>query len=293
VEIKSVIVGLGDIGLRIAYRIKLQTGQAALGLCRRPEKAADYTHVVARQMDLDAAEVGAADYTGKAVYYLAPPPTTGDSDPRMAAWLRGIPLTGLPLKIVLISTTGVYGDCEGEWIDERQPLNPQTDRARRRVDAEQQLQQWADPLGVEWLILRVAGIYGPWRLPLERLRQGMTILAEADSGYSNRIHADDLAAACVAAMYGGDNRQVINATDGHPSSMGDYFRQVAREYGLAAPAEVDWAQAQQQMSAEMLSYLRESKRIDNQRLLALPGFTLMYPDLKSGLHACRLAEGDY
>lgn len=290
---KSVIIGLGDIGLRIAYRVKLQSGERALGLCRSPEKAEDYLNVVARKLDLDADIVGSADYTGKQVYYLVPPPDSGVSDPRMAAWLNSIPLTGLPSRILLISTTGVYGDCGGDWIDESRPLHPETDRARRRVDAEQQLQVWAEKHGVEWLILRVAGIYGPRRLPLERLRAGMKVLAEEESGYSNRIHADDLAAACVAAMLGAENGAVINVADGHPTTMGDYFRQVAREYGLPQPEELSWEQAQQQMSPQMLSYLRESKRIRNQRLLALPGFSLAYPNLEVGLHGCRLAEGNF
>ena len=292
-SIKSVIVGLGDIGLRIAYKVKLMSGQEALGLCRTPQKADDYSNVVARKLDLDAQPVGNADYTGKHVYYLVPPPNSGTQDTRMTAWLASIPVSGLPARILLISTTGVYGDCGGEWIDETRPLNPQTDRARRRVDAEQQLRSWCEAHGVDWLILRVAGIYGPRRLPLERLRQGMKVLAEAQSGYSNRIHADDLAAACVAAMLGAGSGAIINATDGQPSSMGDYFRQVAREYSLPKPEELDWEQAQVQMSAEMLSYLRESKRIHNDCLLALPGFGLAYPDLASGLHACRLAEGNF
>lgn len=223
---------------------------------------------------------------GSELFYFAPPPTSGITDPRLAAFTAALPAESLPRRFVLISTTGVYGDCRGEWVTEDRPPDPQADRARRRLDAEHTLRAWSTQTGVPIVILRVAGIYGPGRLPEKRLRRGEPVLREEESPWSNRIHVDDLARACVAAMQRGRPESVYNATDGHPATMTDYFNRAADALGLPRPAQIAMADAHGRLSEGMLSYLAESKRLDNRRLREELGVRLAYPDLASGLRAC-------
>ena len=187
-----------------------------------------------------------------------------------------------PRRLVLISTSGVYGDCQGDWVDETRTPNPQTDRARRRLDAEHIAHAWATHDGFPLSILRVPGIYGPDRLPLARLRRGLPVLNEHDSPWSNRIHVDDLARACLAAMQcttGG----TFNVADGNPSTMTDYFNQTADALAIPRPPQIAPAQAQHQLGPEMCSYLAESKRLDITRLRHILGVTPVFTDLRHGL----------
>jgi nucleoside-diphosphate-sugar epimerase len=186
---------------------------------------------------------------------------------------------------VLLSTTAVYGDCEGKWITEAQAVNPQTARGRRRLDAENVLQQWAQQHGVAYVILRVGGIYGPGRLPLARIKQGLPILRESESPYTNRIHQDDLASICVAAAERGKSGEIFNISDGQPSTMSHYFKAIASAVGLPQPPEVSLDEATRVMSAGMLSYLKESRRLDNRKLREQLGVELVYADLSAGLSA--------
>ena len=282
------IVGCGDVGCRVANLLQ-SAGRVPACIVRSSESrnallAAGFD---ARCVDLDAAAAIDTRLSGFIeIYYFAPPPPVGETDPRMAAFLRGLHGDTLPRRIVYISTSAVYGDCGGAWITEEQPLNPATARGRRRLDAERQLMAWCGESGCEWMLLRVPGIYGPGKLPLKRLRQGMPVLREADAPYTNRIHVDDLAAICVAAMSSHRRNTVYNVSDGHPSNMTNYFFRVADAAGLPRPPEVSREEAQQVLSPGMLSFLNDSRRMDNTRLLEELKISLQYPDLAAGLASC-------
>jgi nucleoside-diphosphate-sugar epimerase len=222
---------------------------------------------------------------GSILFHLAPPPSQGQQDARFRHLLQACEQQGLPENVVLLSTTAVYGDCQGEWIDESAVPHPETDRGKRRLDAETTLQHWANSHDVAYSILRVSGIYGPGRLPLERLQQGLPILREDLAPFSNRIHQDDLAMVCVAAAEKAPSGAIYNVCDGQPSTMSHYFKAIAHAAGLQLPPEVDREQAQKVLSAGMLSYLRESRRMGNDKLVRELGVTLQYPDLASGLAA--------
>jgi nucleoside-diphosphate-sugar epimerase len=281
------IVGCGYVGRRVAG-LELDGGAAVAALARSGASAERLrAHgIEPLSGDLDApASLRSLPASGVDLYCLAPPPSRGVTDPRLAALLDVLVPGNRPRRIVLISTTGVYGDCHGEWVGEDRPPNPQADRARRRLDAENRLRAYSARHGVGFVILRVAGIYGPGRLPEERLRRGDPVLCEEESPWSNRIHVDDLARACVAAMRHARANVVINATDGHPSTMTDYFNRVADALGLPRPPTVSMAEARARLSAGMLSYLDESKRLDNRRLREELGVELHYPDLVTGLKA--------
>ncbi len=243
-------------------------------------------NITALQGDLDHPDTLPNLPTAQAtLFYFAPPPASGDNDPRLDGVLARIPVDALPHKVIYISTSGVYGDRRGEWVTEATPPNPSTARSRRRLAAEETLLVWGARRQVPVVILRVGGIYGPGRWPLARLQRGEPILRAADCPYTNRIHADDLAAVCVAAAERGAAGEIYNVCDGHPSTMCDYFTLVAERFGLPAPEQVDLATARAVLSKEMMSYLGESRRLDNCKMLHDLGVTLRYPDLRAGLAA--------
>jgi len=282
------VVGCGYVGHRLARRLRAD-GCSVTALTHTPVNVSQLQtagiHPVEGDLD-NVATLANLPMVGTALYYFAPPPPRGVVDSRMAAFCQAVRASNLPRRIVLISTTGVYGDCHGEWIDETRPEAPQADRARRRVDAEERLRQWSATTGVPIVILRVAGIYGPGKLPLARLKAGEPVLREAESPFSNRVHVDDLVTVCRAAMERGRPGAVYNVADGRPTTMTDYFNHVADAFHLPRPPQVGHEEAPQQMSDGMMSYLAESKRIGNRLLRTELAVSLRYPDLASGLAAC-------
>lgn len=284
-----VIVGCGYVGRRLA-RALLAEACPVTAVVRSTESAAvlQSVGITPLQLDLDASdEMPALPAAGAELYYFAPPPAEGNTDPRLRRLLAAL-TSGLPERIVYISTSGVYGDCAGAWVDETHPLHPTTPRARRRADAEAALHDWSIATGVPVVILRVPGIYGPGKLPLERLRKGLPLLNEADSPYTNRIHVDDLIAACRAAMQRGQAGAAYNVSDGQPSNMIDYFNRIADATGLPRPPLVSRDEIDR-LSPGMRAFMEESKRLDNRRMREELGVELRYPTLEAGLAAC-LAE---
>lgn len=280
------IVGCGDVGLRVAERWKKQ-GVMLSALARSSESAACLFQqgITPITGDLDAAEtLQNLPLSGAWIYYFAPPPLSGVVDSRMQAFISTLQSAKTaPLGVVYISTSGVYGDCQGAWVDEDAALAPVTDRSKRRLDAEQQLRSWGRASGVAVIVLRVGGIYGPDRLPIKRLQRQEPVLEPHQSPYSNRIHIDDLVTVLLAAIEKGQADRVYNTCDDSPSTMSDYFFAVADSVGLVHPSTVDMQQAVSVMSPAMLSYLTESRRMVNRRLYDELGVTLAYPDLASGL----------
>lgn len=285
------IVGCGDIGRRVAARLRAEnrpvSGLVASPTSREALRVAGID-VVEANLDEPASLPGTA-LEGVQVFYFAPPPKEGRVDSRMRNWLAALGATR-PAKIIAISTTGVYGDLGGDWVTEDTPLAPKADRAWRRVDMETVLREWGRQHSVAVVILRVPGIYSCDRLPLARLRKGLPVLNAAEAGYTNRIHADDLAAVALVAMQRAPADSVYNVTDGHPGTMTDYFNTIADHFGLPRPPQISLAEAQSQVSAGMLSYLQESRRISNRKLREELGVALQYPDLRAGLRDCKPAE---
>lgn len=223
------------------------------------------------------------DLESHIVIYLVPPPRSGRSDTRIKNFLGAIEKHS-PERFVLISTTGVYGDCNGTWVDESTPLNPLAERAHRRADAEKQARQFCRQHEIPLVILRVPGIYGPGKLPLARISSGEPIVNQQDSPYTNRIHIDDLVTICETAILSEHISGIYNVSDGHPGTMYDYFIAVAAAMNLSPPPAIPLAEARSRLSEGMLSYMAESRRIDNTRLLDDFRITLHYPDLQSGLN---------
>jgi nucleoside-diphosphate-sugar epimerase len=277
------IIGCGDIGRRTAY-IAQRKGESVSALVRTTQSRTELhklgIHVI--QADLDD-EIEALDVDGVRVVYLAPPPRRGTQDWRMRHLLQA--LTGSPETFIYLSTTGVYGDCKGAWVDETRPAAPRVDRARRRLDAERQLMNAATLHGWRYVIMRVAGIYGAQRLPLQRIRERQPVLRAGQAPFTNRIHEDDLAEITLGLLEKGGSGEIYNVSDGHAGTMSDYFTTVARYAGLPLPPEIDMLQAESELSAGMMSYLRESRRISNRKMVDLLGAELRYATLEDGLKA--------
>ncbi len=280
-----VIVGCGDIGRRVA-RIALAQGMAVAALVRSPEKAGELEAmgISAVAGDLDApSPVDGLPTRGAVVFYFVPPPGGGEIDTRVRTFCGSIEPGEEPEKIVYLSTTGVYGDTRGEWVTEETPVNPQTSRGRRRLDAEELLRNWGRHRRVSTIILRVTGIYGPNRFPLDRIKGGHPVLREEEAPYTNRVHADDLARVCLAAAERGEDGEVFNVSDGRPGTLTEYFDAVADAFGLPRPSRVTMEEARKVMTPLMLSYIAESRRIDNRRMRERLGVELLYPTLEAGI----------
>ena len=220
------------------------------------------------------------------VLHLAPPPGEGWGDPRTRALMRALRLRGLPAALVYGSTSGVYGDCQGELATETRATNAYTARARRRIDAENEIRHFGRATGVPSRILRIPGIYAPDRVggtPRARLLKGTPVLQAADDVYTNHIHADDLARACVAALWRGKAQRVYNVNDDTTLKMGDYFDLAADLYGLPRPPRVARSTAKEKLSLMLLSFMSESRRLDNTRLKQDLRLRLNYPTVATGL----------
>lgn len=279
-----VIVGCGYVGERLA-RQYLDWGDSVLGLVRS-QSGLDRlaaAGIPAAHHDLAGTDSMPCSLADVRLFHLAPPQAQGREDLHTRQLVASFDRAGHPRRLVYISTTGVYGDCDGAWVDEDWPTRPTLDRSLRRLDAEEQLRGWSREHGGELIVLRVAGIYGPGRLPLERLKRGLPLVRPEEAPYSNRIHVDDLVAVCVAAMERGRNGAIFNVSDGWPSTMTEYFTQIAEAAGLPQPPLIGMAEASAHLSEGMMGYMSESRRLSNRRLREDLGVELRYPTLTQGL----------
>ncbi len=270
----------------------LPSGVRVLALTSSPERlpalrAAGITPLVGN-LD-DATSLARISGLAHRVLHLAPPPTDNEAqwwrDPRTQRLVRTLRKRSLPTSLVYGSTSGVYGDCQGQWVTETRSVAPHTPRAQRRVDAEQSV-RFLGRSGVRTSVLRIPGIYAPDReggTPRTRLLKGTPVLQAQDDVYTNHIHADDLARACIAALWRGKPQRAVNVSDNSQLKMGDYFDQVADLYGLARPPRVARSSAQDQLPLVLLSFMSESRRLVNTRMLHELRMVLRYPTTLDGL----------
>jgi len=279
------IVGCGYTGSRLAQRL-VESGHRVQGYGTRAERLAEInaSGAEAIALNLDLPLQAPVDVEGRLVYYSVPPAPAGERDERLVRFLHNI--GGTPRRIVYLSTTGVYGDHAGGHVDEDSPVTPQSARAIRRLAAENSLRAWADPRSISWCILRIPGIYGPGRLPIERLRRREPAIDPAEATASNRIHVLDLVTACVAAGTAEcANGRIYNVTDGSDDSATAFLQRVARIGHLPQPPLVSRSVARETFSATSWSFLRESRRVDNRRMVQELGVALAYQDLDAGICA--------
>jgi len=292
---RLLIVGFGDIARRMATL--LAGRHRVYALARDPQRFALLRQlgVTPLRGDLDApGSLAALSGLAHDVVHLAPPPDRGMRDTRTAHLIAALAKGGsLPQQLVYISTSGVYGDCGGELVMETRPARPQTERARRRADAERQLREWGRRSGVRVAILRGPGIYAADRLPIARLERGTPALETEEDAYVNHVHADDLARIVVAALHRGCPGRMYNAADDAPIRMGDYFDLVAENFGLPFPPRVTRAEAGRVLPASLLSFMSESRRLVNHRLKQELRLKLRYPTVRHGIDAAARHRGEF
>ncbi|MEI2623767.1 MAG: NAD-dependent epimerase/dehydratase family protein [Giesbergeria sp.] len=288
---RLLIVGCGDVGVRV-LRALSQGGAAprlrVLALTSSPERMAELRQLGAQPLrgNLDdAATLRRLAGLATQVLHLAPPPQAGTEDARTRALVRALRLRTPPRALVYASTSGVYGDCAGAWVSETRAPAPATARAVRRVHAERSVRQLGRA-GVRASVLRVPGIYAPDRengTPEARLRRGTPVLRREDDVFTNHIHADDLARACLAALWRGAPQRIYNVSDASTLRMGEYFDLAADLYGLPHPPRIARSEAAEQLGAMQLSFMSESRRLDATRMLCELGLRLRYPTVREGL----------
>lgn len=281
------IVGCGDVGLRVLKCLRGRWTVWALTSTaeRMPALRAAGARPLWGNLD-DPLTLGRLGGLADRVLHLAPPPASGSTDPRTANLLRALARGGRTSRLVYGSTTGVYGDCAGEAVDETRAVNPGTDRARRRVDAEARLRHFGRHSGCHVTILRIPGIYALDREggdPRDRVRRGTPALQAADDVYTNHIHADDLARACLRALAVGLPQRTVNVCDDSDLRMGDYFDLVADLWDLPRPPRLSREQARAALSPMVMSFMSESRRLRNERMRHELGLVLRYPTVREGL----------
>ncbi len=286
---RVLIVGCGDVGLRSARALSSGARVRLFALTSTPARVAGLRAAgitpLAGNLD-DPASLRRLAGLATRVLHLAPPPGTGLSDPRSLALARALARRTRPQALAYGSTSGVYGDCGGAWVDEVRAVNPATPRARRRVAAEDLLRCWGRAFGVPVGVLRIPGIYAPDReggTPRERLLRGTPVLRREDDVHTNHIHADDLARACVRALWRAPVQRVFNCCDDTELSMGDYFDLAADLYGLPRPERVSREQARERLSPLTLSFMGESRRLRNLRMKRELGLRLRHASVEQGL----------
>jgi nucleoside-diphosphate-sugar epimerase len=282
---RLLVVGCGDVGMRLLPLVRERF--RVFAVTSQPERAAELRAAGAVPVvaDLDRPD-SLTRLAGLAqrVVHLAPPPPEGALDLRTRNLTAILPEGA---KVVYVSTTGVYGDRGGAATPETTPVAPRNARARRRVDAERVLRAWAVASGGQVAILRAPGIYAADRLPIERLKRGTPALAPEDDVYTNHIHADDLARLCALALFRARPGRIYNASDDTRMKMGDYFDLVADTFGLARPPRLARAELEQAVSPLLLSFMSESRQLDNRRLHDELRARLLHPRIEAAVAALR------
>lgn len=284
---RVLIVGCGDIGLRVAER--LPPGVRLLALTSSPNRVAEFRAGGIQPLhgNLDHPQsLHRLAGVATRVLHLAPPAGDGWVDTRTRALVAALRRRRAPSVLVYGSTSGVYGDCAGALVDETRAARADTQRARRRVDAERAVRFLGRGAGVRSSVLRIPGIYAPGRpggTPRTRLQKGTPVLRQEDDVYTNHIHADDLARACIAALWRGRPQRIYNVNDDSQLRMGDYFDLAADLYGMQRPPRLPRSTAQKELPLMLLSFMDESRRMDNTRMKRELRLRLHYATVASGL----------
>lgn len=282
---RLLIIGCGDVVRRALP--ELVRRWRVFALVREPDDSLRALGVVQIRGDLDrAATLRRLGGLAHAVLHSAPPSESGTVDLRTRRLIAALrQARSLPSSLVYIGTSGVYGDCRGERVTEARPLAPRTARARRRADAERQLRRFGRESACRVALLRAPGIYAADRLPLERLRRGDPVLNADEDVYTNHIHAEDLGRACLAALRRGRANRAYHASDDSALRMGEWYDKLADAFGLAHAPRMARAEAEKRLSPLTLSFMNESRRLDNTRLHEELKLALRYPTVDAGIAA--------
>ena len=237
-------------------------------------------------MDLDSDNLRLESFNNGRIIYMVPPSIMSLKDDRMGNFLKNLETINIK-KFVYISTSGVYGNCNGAMVDESCKVNPGTNRAKRRVSAELQLTDYCKQKNINLIILRVPGIYGKGRLPIDRIKSGEPIIKKEESRITNLIHVEDLAR-LILACFKMDNIhmcEIINVSDGSPVSSTDYYERISKILGIRISNYITYEDARVIYTEKRLSFLNESRVLNVDKMnTMLPG-CIKYQSLDDGIRA--------
>ncbi len=275
---RLVIAGLGYSGMAVA-RAALAAGWRVTGTARDPAAVAPPPGIALCRFDAAAKAMRAATH----LLVTAPPNEAGD--PVLAAHRAAVADVPALRWIGYLSTTGVYGDCNGAWVEEGTPPAPAQPRTRRRRQAELAWAEFAATRAVD--LFRVGGIYGPGRSGFDDLRAGTARRVIKPGHAFGRIHRDDIALAVLAAMaqHRSPGLRVLHLVDDEPAESAAVVEEAARLLGVAPPPAIPFDEAQRTMSPLARSFWAESRRVANAATKAALGIAWRYPSYREGLAA--------
>lgn len=262
--------------------IVVGTGYVGQRFIKHQERDSDVVGLARADYDLDTDNELPTSLTPPySILYTVPPSSAAIADVRLERLLGAIKAS--PQRFVYVSTTGVYGNHDGGFVNEETKVNPESDRAALRVAAENYLLSWGASHDCEVVILRVPGIYGPERLGVGRLREGATVMEENDSGPGNRIHVDDLVRCCGAALSQETVAGIYNVGDGDHRSSTWFSQELARQCSLPEPRTISMADAATEFSPMRMSFIRESREVGTQKMRDVLGITPKYANAADGI----------
>ena len=282
---KYLIAGAGYTGLSVAKQLR---GEKVTLLSRSFNNKLEFD---CQKIDLDKDDITISITSPFVVLYTIPPNTSSLNDERLKLFLKKLKIN--PSRIVYLSSSGVYGDRKGNYTDETVKPNPITKRAIRRLNAEKCIADWCHKNKVEHVILRVSGIYGPNRLGIEKLRQGLTVIKQSTAKPSNRIHIEDLTKCCISAMMKDKLSNIYNIGDGDHSNQTWFYKAVCRKVGINNPTEIEPAEAEMTWGAMRLSFLNESRRLNVNKMKKELIDNLKYPKAIDGIKESLPQEDAY
>lgn len=281
-DMKVLILGFGYTGLRLADRLTQDNIRVHV-TNRKGDLAGQYAFPFAHSPDTDPVLPPAAAYEGITHVLSSIPPDKQGHDP-VAMHLLST-LEKLPLQwFGYLSTTGVYGDSQGAWVDEASPINPKSVRSQNRVNAETQFLQSSLPTH----IFRLPGIYGPGRSILDRLRNGTARNISKPGHVFSRIHVDDIVQTVFKSMQHPQPDSIYNVADDLPSEPITLIEEGSRLLGITPPPALAYGDVQ--MSPMAQSFWQECRRVSNAKIKTDLGIQLLHPSYREGLQSIRLLE---
>lgn len=284
-----VVIGYGYSARRVGRRL-MERGWRVTGTTRSGEGAARLGREDVEAVVFDGSRPSAAlrDALRSATHLLVSAPPDGEGDPFLRHHREDVRRADDLAWIGYLSTTGVYGDREGALVDEETRPAPTTERSRGRLDTEGQWGQLAGQAGVPLQIFRLAGIYGPGRSVLDRLRQGTARRLTRPGLVFNRIHVEDVAGAVIAGIERPGRTGLFNVSDDLPTPPAEVVEYGAELLGVDPPPSSSVEDAD--LSPAARSFYEENKRVDNRRLTEALGYRLVHPTYRSGLAAIAAEE---
>ena len=277
-----ILAGSGYLGESIIaeYNIIKNTFNI-IELCRSIKK--NRPEVSTKQIDFDKITNDMSYVESSVIVYMAPPDTVNLKDTRLNKFLDNISNYKIK-KLIYISTSGVYGNCNGNIVNEENQLKPLTDRAKRRVNAETQIQKFCMRKKIGGIIFRVPGIYGRNRLPIKRIKERAPLIKTEESRITNLIHISDLTRLVIKALKLTNKKtEIINVSDGQAVKTTQYYEIIYNLLNIKLPEYISYKQAMSLYDEKRASFLKESRILDVTKMKQLFPDCIKYENLEDGI----------